>query len=669
MVDPESTVGLERVLSLGQQLGQARAVELLLAAIEAGQRDGRLTTPLSLHAAAVLLRELGDGARALAVLDRVLEADPENAEALERRVEAARAVGDPAVLHDALAKLAAAQGSPDVAAALWAEAATVAERAIGDVALAVADLEQVLALDEGHAEGWSRLLGLLTAAGDHPRLADALSRRVVTVEDADERRSLRYQLANVLVEPLERFDDAVATYQDMISGRPDDLEALRELEALLRRLERWDDVRDTLERRLELADGTAERVAVLTELARLAEVELRDAGEAIDRLQQVRLEDPAHAEAEAALERLLTAEERFVDLSDLLAARMDRERSEGDADGYRQTASRLATLLAQKLEDGERAEAILRELLDLDPGYVPALLSLAAVYDARGDDASMKETLERAAALDPQGAEGAALQLRLAELARDDVDQRRGHLEHALRLDPSNGAALEALMSLAREQKRWEQVAHLLELRAAREPDDAARRVLVLERVDLLLGELRDPDGALRVLAELYEQVVEDVKINVRIADGLFMAERYEEAKGMYAWLVEVARRGTRSRELGHYLTRLARIGRKEGDDEGAREQLLEAYRIDTTNVETLMELGALYEQQANWKESLKIFRTMLLQNADQSGKLRRGDIYVSLARAHVGLDEKAKARAMLRRGLEEDADHPQLAAELAALG
>lgn len=669
-VDSESATAEGRVLALGREHGQLpRAVELMLAAIDVGRQESRTTGPLALQTATVLLRELGDGARALVVLDRVLEHDPEQVEALERRVEAARATGDARVLHEALARLAAVQGSPDAAAALWAEAAGVAERALVDVALAIADLEQVIALDESHADGWARLLALLGSAGDHAKLADALSRRAAIVEDPAERRELRYRLASVLVDPLGRTDEAITTYQDMVNDRPDDLLALQELEALLRRLERWDDVRDALERRLEVAEGPADRVAVLTELARVAEEKLRDAGEAIDRLQQVRLEQPGNEEAEAALERLLTAEERFVDLSELLAARMDRERSEGNAEGHRQTASRLATLLAQKLEDSERAEAILRDLLDLDPGYVPALLSLASVYEARGDDATMKETLERAAALDPRGAEGAALQLRLAELAKGDPERRREHLEHALRLDPSNGKVVEALMALAREHKRWDQVAHLLEIRAARETDAAARQELVLERVDLMLGELRDPDGALRVLAELYEQVQEDVKINRRIADGLFMADRHEEAKGMYAWLVEVARREKASKALGHYLTRLARIARHEGDDAGARDQLLESYRIDTTNVETLMALGSLYEHQANWKEALKIYRTMLLQNADQSGKLRRGDIYVSLARAHVGLDEKPKARAMLRRGLEEDADHPQLAAELAALG
>ena len=53
---------------------------------------------------------------------------------------------------------------------------------------------------------------------------------------------------------------------------------------------------------------------------------------------------------------------------------------------------------------------------------------------------------------------------------------------------------------------------------------------------------------------------------------------------------------------------------------------------------------------------------------ADQSGLLRRGDIYINLARTHVALEEHSKARAMLRRGLEEDGQHPRIAEELRVL-
>ena len=89
---------------------------------------------------------------------------------------------------------------------------------------------------------------------------------------------------------------------------------------------------------------------------------------------------------------------------------------------------------------------------------------------------------------------------------------------------------------------------------------------------------------------------------------------------------------------------------------------------MDTTNVETLVALGNLYETEKEWGEALKIYRTMLLQNAEKSGLLRRGDIYMRLAEAHVALDETPKALAMLRRGVEEDREHPDLARRLKEL-
>ena len=58
----------------------------------------------------------------------------------------------------------------------------------------------------------------------------------------------------------------------------------------------------------------------------------------------------------------------------------------------------------------------------------------------------------------------------------------------------------------------------------------------------------------------------------------------------------------------------------------------------------------------------------MLLQNADKSGLVRRGDIYLRLAAVHLGLGETPKAQAMLRRGLEEDPEHEELGRALSDL-
>src|SRR5690606_36640542 len=213
----------------------------------------------------------------------------------------------------------------------------------------------------------------------------------------------------------------------------------------LHRLERWDDVRDLLERKLDLAEGE-QRVVVLEEMAQLAESKLKDTVEAVERYGQVLREYPEHRRAEAALERLLTAEERWVDLSELYHTRLDRLRATGDVVGYRNVVAPLSSWLAERLGHPERARDLLDELLAEDPNYVPALLAKAAVYDAMGEEAVVQQTLEYAAGLHPQGRDGAALHFRLAQATRGDVERRKMHLETALALDPGNGRAAAQLL-------------------------------------------------------------------------------------------------------------------------------------------------------------------------------------------------------------------------------
>ena len=667
-LDAESSQALERALALAAAPElSARAGELLGEAVLAASEAGRGCTALSLATSRLWLRELGDPARARALLVPLLEDEPEHGEGLALLVASARELGDAEGLHEALTRSAAAQADPSRAAELWREAAGVAESALGDAVRAIEDLRQLLEADESDAAGWSRLLALLAQAGDHEALAEALGRRVMITDDDGERRELRYRQANHLVDKLERFDDAVAVYNDMLGAEPSDLVALNELEVLLRRLERWPEVRELLDRKLEVVAGDEERTAVQEEMARLAEDKLDDAMDAVEVLQRVVSEQPERDSARAWLERLLEAEERWHDLADLLEARMERLRQAGDTDGYRDLASQLASLLAEKLDDSDRAQVILTELLEVDPSYVPALLSLASVYEARGDEGAMRLTLARAVKLEPQGATGARLQLRLAKLADGD-GERREHLEQALRLDPANARAGKALLELSRSEARWDQVAYLLEIAVSRTKDEDRRRALQLERIDVLTDKLEDYEGALRAVGGIYVPAEQDQEVTRRLADVLFALDQFDSARGLYDWLIH-ATAGTRSKRRGHYLTRLARIEIQVGEVEEAQRRLEEAYRLDTTNVETLLTLGNLHQEREHWSDALKIYRSMLLQNADRSGLLRRGDIYLRLSQVHMGLGEKPKAQAMLRRGIEEDGGHEGLRAALEAIG
>lgn len=667
--DPDNENARVHIVTLAREHGLVgRTAELMREALAAAGEQGMVPMALTLETATLLLNDLVDAQAAIEVLTPLLDDQPDAPEALDLMVAAARARGDARELHGALARRAASSDDDIASIQSLMEAAEIAVEQLGDLESAAADLERVVALDEHQDLAWARLLDVLRTQSDWPRLADTLGRRIMLAEP-EERRILRMEQVDLLVDRLERVDHAISVLEDIVGDDPEDQEALVRLESLLRRLERWDDVRETLERRLATASAS-DRVTLLQQLAELAEQRLDDPTDAIERYRGLLMEQPDHAGADAALERLLRADRRLDDLAELLEQRMVRMREEGNTEGFRKTASELAELLAGDLDQIERAQDILNELLEVDPGYVPAILALAEVYKARGDEGAMRLTLQRAADENPGGRVGADVEMRLADADAEDEDSRQAHLRRALELDPSHEKAADALLDMARKTEDWPAIVELLGHLVGYCENAERRRAMQLERVDILTERLGRTDTALEVLHSIYQEVQDDPTINRRIADTLFLADLLEDAEGMYAWLVEVGREEQRrSKTLGHDLTRLGRILLRKGEIDGARERLQEAYRVDTTNPETMLALGDIHEQVQDWPQALKVYRSMLLQNAEQSGLVRRGDLYVRLARAHLALDESGKAKAMARRGLEEDRGHEELTEILTQLG
>lgn len=674
MRDAESENALRRVVELSEERALlSDAIHFMAAAIDAARDGQRPCLNLCVETTKILLSKIGDSRTALRALAPALTENPDHREALKLQVIASRAAGDAEALHNALVRLARGSDAPDEAVALWREAAEVAEHQQNADRMRE-DLEQLLELDETDETAWHKWLEVLANLQRFDELADGLGRRAMITSNDEERHILRHHLARLLVDPLDRVDEAVNTYHDMLGAKPDDAVALGELEELLKRHERWTDVRDVLERKAELLTGD-DRVAVLEELATLVATNLEDPTSAIEIHHRILAESPGHAQSFTALEALLGDAEQWHELSELIDNRLRQlvdvaGESEAAATEYQARTLQLAELFAERLGEAERARELLTTALANEPENVAVLLSMARVQDLTGDVEAMAETLNRAAALDPQGELGAELQVRLASLA-ESSERRREHLEAALHLHPSHLEAARSLLDLSREEEYWEQVAYLLAVVGQFEEDPAARRKLELERADILAHRLGELDQALEVLAPIYEEVQDDAEVNRRIADALFASQRYEEAAGMYEWLAEVTAAATkRDKTLGHYLTRLARIelDREEVDNDACLEKLKKAYRIDTTNAETLIVLAELHSTMGNWKDALKLSRAMLLQNVDQSGLMRRGDIYIRLANAHIALEEVNKAKSMLRRGKQEDPEHPEIGALLEQL-
>jgi tetratricopeptide (TPR) repeat protein len=675
MRDAENESALARVSELAKNRPLlSDAIHFMAAAIDAAQGQKRPCFGLCIATTTILLEQIGDPTTALRALKPALVEKPDSPEALQLQIISSRACKEHATLHGALTHYASLLDIPEEAVPFWREAADVAS-GLGNLADVRRDLEQLIELEETDEAAWHKWLEVLAQSEAWDDLADGLGRRATITENEEEQHILRHHLARLLVDRLDRVDDAINTYHDMLAARPEDLDVISELYALLRRHERWGEVREVLERKAEHVQGEV-RVGVLEELAQVVAVALEEPSEAIEIYHRILAEQPGHKGSLEALEQLLGAAERWVDLAQIKDNRIaplreEAASSETAAAELLQSTLSLAVLLADRLSEEVRARALLDEVLAQDPDNVAGLLCLAKVQQLTGDAAAMAETLARAMTLDPQGPLGSELRVRMAKLT-EVGEERREHLEQALHLDPQNLEAANLLLTLSRDEGYWEQVAYLLALVASFDTDADSRRALELERIDILSARLGQHEEVLQALAPIYEEVQDSAEINQRIANALFASERFEEARGMYTWLIEMSSSsGRRDKRQAQYLTRLARIVihlQLEDESEDPLKRLKEAYRIDTTNAETLVTLTDLYSARSEWKEALKLARTMLLQNVDRSGIIRRGDIYMRLANAHLQLQEHSKAISMLRRGKQEDPEHAEVGALLEQL-
>lgn len=360
-----------------------------------------------------LLRRAGDLAKAVALYEEVLAAQPENVIALRSRAEAARELGDAAGAYDWMTKLVRLLPAEDAATpAAWLELGTQAlaaekpaearaawEKAAAlrpeDAALArqVAGLllragmlaeaavfyEKLAAQSEParRLEALSDLARIHELAADFDKADAALSQALAVLDFRDGRHTEFFRRRVRLHERAGLLDEMRAALEEAAARQPPEERALRELtrffeftvdvdahvaalRALVKAVPQVPDYRWELVRALLDHDGAQEAATLLDEL-------LAGAGPHSPALVFLRCEaDLRLGDAPAAAERL----------EKLLAAGADAE------------VEKAALTFAQTRSLDAVVEAILRRRVERDPSRQEAVFELAGFYRARKNTAA-----------------------------------------------------------------------------------------------------------------------------------------------------------------------------------------------------------------------------------------------------------------------------------------
>ena len=142
-----------------------------------------------------------------------------------------------------------------------------------------------------------------------------VERRVGIEQDPVRLVELTLQVAELFEDRLGRDEQATKAYRDVLEKEPKNERALKGLERLYARGERWQDLLDILE--IELGAAESERELTLLErMAAMLEEEFLRHEDAAKRLEQVLEIDPTSENALSGLERLYRQLQRWEQLAD-----------------------------------------------------------------------------------------------------------------------------------------------------------------------------------------------------------------------------------------------------------------------------------------------------------------------------------------------------------------
>jgi tetratricopeptide (TPR) repeat protein len=477
------------------RLAWLRELQLALASTP-GERVKLLVDIAHLHE-----QRLGNPAAGLVALMRAFREDPEASDVvaeMERVAGALRAYEDIAAAAEDV--LTGTEIPRDTRRDLHLRVAGWFAAQVADPARAERHYLAALELEPEATAPMDALIDIYARLGRAADLVAMLERRASLEMDLATQKALLFHALEIAERDVGDKQRAAALARKVRSLDEVDARALGELARLGAEAGRWDEVADALRRLADLAAAPAEAVALRLQLAEVLRRRLNRLEDAATALREVLDAEPGHRDALAALEDLFTGAERWMDLQETLARRLEAAVHAGAVHGQVEARLRLAELAERRFQDPDGAIDHLREAAALDPNADAPWDGLFRLLEGLGRWNDLVDACHQRAALPGTDLELAqALRMRAAEVLEARVGDPEGALAAyatLLEAEPRHFGALAAMARLNEKLERWEDAAVALGRAAEAAPGDAEAAALYCKLARLHLAKLANQDAA-----------------------------------------------------------------------------------------------------------------------------------------------------------------------------
>jgi len=683
-------LGLERTAG---RIGDDRSLSKALYDEAKLAEDGVDVLALRVRSAQVLARV--DGARAIALVQEVLDQDPQHAgaRALETRLyEDAGRWEQAAESLEARIDLAVTTRDK---VALWLALAHIQDARLRTPKDAVESLQAARRVDPIHPVPPEEIARVLEAAGDARALRTAIEQLANDAITPQERA--RHLTHAAEIDELRLDDDvsAATLYARALAETPEDeMIGDRLVRVLARRTvttaggpgprvfetSAWDDLLAQLGRRVEKATTPAQAQAFSFQLASLLVAANQDLARAGGVLESLLVAEPRHVGALRLVEQIARRNTSYPPL-----ARVLKMQGEGFTDVRARLGTfwELASLEAWRLSSGEAVATYTRilELDPTDPSGLEAAVRLSLGPSRRGDASARRAAiaaLRSLSALAQDEGTRLATELRLALLleahAIETSDREASHasarealerLREALALDPLSVTAATSLARLANRLGDASGAAAAAISLADLAAQPRVRAKYLVDAANLLLSDATDEAlGPMGERTERAAQLLEkalDADPNSTVAATRLSQVRTAHHRGER--LIDVFRsalaRATAKEATVLLGSEIARVARDDIGDIGvAIEAMRKVREAAPDHVPSLLTLSELFIAQRAWPEAVETLEDVVERGKESGPRITAlfalASVYEKIL-ARPGESERA-----LRKALQIEPENPR---------
>ena len=587
---------------------------------------------------------------------RVIERDPGNVQVLRQMANIYRLSGNWSDAGNMLRQAEEVAVQNEDRRMIYVDQGDLLRKHMGETGQSVAYYKRALAVDPHVLPALDALESIYTEQAEFGDLSQILRRKVEALKDPDELVSTRLKLAELYETQLGEQEKAVDVFSNVVQADGTNLTALRGLERVYEKTQRWTELVDVLEKQLQGVQSERERVEVLLKLATLQEEQFLKSEVAAGRLEQALEINPSETRAYDALARCYRRLKRWDDLVEAL----ERHISETPATEEKlRLYSEVGAAHADGTGDVDQAIIAYQNIIDLEDTNTSALDALAKLYEKRGDTHESIDCLRRVADLTVDGDQRVDMYYRIGRVQLERLEDRfdaRESFERALDVDPSHVQSITALRKIALDEADWDAASRLLEQEQAHTQSGRGRARLLVELGRVREEHLGEPDSALLAFQQAIEADPDCEEAAEPLVNRYVEQEKWEEAAPLAELLVR-RNRGKDKTEQHRLNTLLGRVQGAMGNQKASLDAFSAAYQMDVTSHDAVRGIAEASYALNDWPTAQTNYQKVLTALPDDALE-ERTEVYFRLGEIKRSQGQSKQAINNFEKALALNGEH-----------